>query len=258
MAPVKLLTGKNGSYLNLYPHSPYDPTRFERPVLTVDVVILRVDCGVLKALMVRRGDNPDSLCEAYPGCLALPGGYVDIAKMESSDDAAHRELKEETGISGIEAKKFTFKASAERDPRWYTVDLVYYATLNDDQAEEVTKRLAPEQSGEVTEYCWVPLEESIPGGLAFDHEEILVELLWFLRDRQWRYPDVFGFLRKEFTWAELRSAYESIAPVGGHSESSFRKKVRLRYDLETVEGFVSVKGVGRPSTLFRYSGQRDF
>jgi hypothetical protein len=70
--------GANGTYLDLYPQSSYDPTRWERVGKTVDIIIVRVEKGVLKVLMIRRANNPDAQCDAYPGRLAIPGGFLNV------------------------------------------------------------------------------------------------------------------------------------------------------------------------------------
>ncbi|NUS58496.1 MAG: NUDIX domain-containing protein, partial [Streptomycetaceae bacterium] len=89
------------------PHGPneqawlaaYDPRAFAPIAVTVDVVALtirhRADTGVkaLHVLTIRRGGMP------FAGHLALPGGFVRAAEDEDLDEAAVRELAEETGLA---------------------------------------------------------------------------------------------------------------------------------------------------------------
>jgi 8-oxo-dGTP diphosphatase len=78
----------------------YDPSKFERPSVTVDMLIFtvlskdaednrRLPDKDLYVLMIKRRDHP------CIGRWALPGGFVNMN--ENLDEAAQRELKEETG-----------------------------------------------------------------------------------------------------------------------------------------------------------------
>ncbi|WP_163335447.1 NUDIX domain-containing protein, partial [Enterobacter hormaechei] len=64
----------------------YDPARYERPAVTVDLVLMSVVDGAPAALLIRR-DEPPAL-----GKWALPGGFVGIG--EPLDTAARRILRE--------------------------------------------------------------------------------------------------------------------------------------------------------------------
>ncbi|MGH3848485.1 MAG: NUDIX domain-containing protein, partial [Pseudonocardiaceae bacterium] len=58
--------------------------------VTVDLVILTVREAKVQLLLVERGTEP------FKGALALPGGFVE--PREGLDEAARRELAEETGL----------------------------------------------------------------------------------------------------------------------------------------------------------------
>ncbi len=68
----------------------YDPSGFPAFAVTVDVVILTMSEGTLHVLLVRRGESP------FEGMWAIPGGFKRPA--ETLDEAAKRELSEETGV----------------------------------------------------------------------------------------------------------------------------------------------------------------
>ena len=72
--------------------SQYQPRDYERPSVTVDMLIFAVDkSGENKRLLlIKRKNHP------YLGCWALPGGFVEMK--ESLREAAARELEEETGV----------------------------------------------------------------------------------------------------------------------------------------------------------------
>ena len=69
----------------------YDVTKYERPSVTVDVVIFSILDEELKVLLIKRKIWP------YEGMWAIPGGFVKMD--ESLETAAYRELAEETGVT---------------------------------------------------------------------------------------------------------------------------------------------------------------
>lgn len=166
--------GKNGTYLDLYPKSDYDPTIYERPVLTVDIAVFRYYPGpgrVLKTqiLLIKRGQAP------FRNRWAFPGGYVNIRDLESIDEAVLRELHEETGVTNLQCKLEQFRtyASAERDPRWYTVDTVYQYHMPIAEAESIK----PRAGDDATKVKWFNVTDAVKLKLAFDHNVILEDLL---------------------------------------------------------------------------------
>ena len=102
---------KKGSYC-------YD---YARPALTVDCVAFGADAGELRVLLIERALPP------YEGSWALPGGFVDIE--ESLDDAARRELQEETGVEKVFLEQFHTYGQPGRDPRTRVVTVAYYALV---------------------------------------------------------------------------------------------------------------------------------
>lgn len=73
--------------------SSYDPSAFDRPSVTVDVVILTLREGQLEALLVKRKEHP------YLNYWSLPGGFV--LTHESLDEAAARVLRQKAGLEGM-------------------------------------------------------------------------------------------------------------------------------------------------------------
>ena len=96
----------------------YDPEKFKRPSIAVDTIIFSIQHDELKVLLVKRGEHP------FKGTWAIPGGFV--RHDESVDDAAKRELLEETGVSGVYLEQlFTF-GDVNRDPRTRVISISYY------------------------------------------------------------------------------------------------------------------------------------
>ena len=102
----------------------YDPAQFPAFAVTVDVVILTMAEGALHVLLVRRGEEP------FAGHWAVPGGFK--RPTETLDEAAKRELREETGVSAPPVlAQFGAYGDPGRDPRMNVVTVGYLAVIRD-------------------------------------------------------------------------------------------------------------------------------
>ncbi len=108
--------------------SQYDAGQYDRPSVTVDMLVFtvmnelkksyrRLPEKALKILMVKRGNHP------CIGCWALPGGFVNMD--EGLDQAALRELKEETNIEDIYMEQLYTWGDVGRDPRTRVIGCSY-------------------------------------------------------------------------------------------------------------------------------------
>src|SRR6202167_1200446 len=95
--------------------------QYPRAALTVDCVVFGFDGGELKVLLIQRGLEP------FKGKWALPGGFVKIE--ETIDEAARRELEEETGLKNIFLEQLYTFGAVGRDPRERVVSVAYYALV---------------------------------------------------------------------------------------------------------------------------------
>jgi 8-oxo-dGTP diphosphatase len=129
---------------------------FARPAVTVDIVLISREPQP-HVLLIRRGNEP------FKGAWALPGGFVDPD--ETLTEAAQRELREETGVTGVELEELGAFGDPGRDPRGWTVSIVFLARV--DRAAINTKA-----SDDAAEVEWRLLARP-PKNLAFDHEKIL-------------------------------------------------------------------------------------
>jgi len=171
----------------------YDVTRYERPSVTVDVVVFSVVEGELKVLLIKRKNWP------FEGRWAIPGGFVDMD--EPLEDAAARELYEETGVEGFYLEQFYTFGQPDRDPRTRVISVAYLAWVDAGQ-------LQPRAADDAADVGWFSVHEPPP--LAFDHVDILKRALQRLRHKL--ESTVLGslFMPEEFTLSELRRAYERI------------------------------------------------
>jgi 8-oxo-dGTP diphosphatase len=131
---------------------------YTRPMLTVDVVAL-TEAVVPSLLLVQRKYAP------FAGDWALPGGFVEEG--EQVIEAAPRELAEETGLEAGELQLLGVYDTPGRDPRGWTVSIVYLATV---QAE-----IAVAGADDARDARWFQ-SDALPQ-LAFDHALIVAHAL---------------------------------------------------------------------------------
>jgi len=207
---------------------------FARHAIAVDVVLFTIQGGTLKVLLVKRQQAP------YRGRWALPGGIV--GPDESVDDAALRELQEETNIGNIYLEQLYSFGDPQRDPRGRVITVAYYALVNWQQFQLKARQ-------RVSEANWFPVRR-LPE-LAFDHRRIVDYALERLRNKL-NYTTIgFQLLPKEFTLTELQGAYEVI--VGQRLDKrNFRRKMLQLGVLEGTKEF-KVNGRQRPARLYTFT-----
>lgn len=137
---------------------------YPRPALTVDIVLFYRSGNSVEVLLIKRAREP------FKGCWAFPGGFVD--KDESLEEAAARELLEETGLGGIHLEQIGAFGDPGRDPRGHTVSVVFSAVLDD--------RLHATAADDAADAAWHSALG--PPKLAFDHEKILSAALKHMQE----------------------------------------------------------------------------
>ncbi|MEE7450891.1 NUDIX hydrolase [Methylobacterium radiotolerans] len=235
----------------------YDPEAYDRPALTVDLVLLGIRAGRLAALLLRRSREPQA------GLWALPGGFVGIA--ETLDAASERVLREKAGIGRARLEQLYTFGAVDRDPRMRIVSVAYLALLPEAAfaealaggAELAAATLVVPWAGEAGGPVSAEAEDGAPLALAlaFDHADILALAVKRLRGKL-DYTDVgFALLPEHFTLRQLQDVHAAIrgAPL---NKSAFRRRMRDR-------GWIAPTGAReagtafRPAELFRFdrSGQ---
>lgn len=208
-----------------YPHA--------RPALTVDCAVFGLDEEDLKILLIQRDIEP------FAGRWALPGGFVRID--ESVDQAARRELAEETGLTRVFLEQLYTVGEVDRDPRERVVTVAYYALvrLGDHQVQAAT---------DARNAAWFAVDDLPP--LAFDHDAIATMALRRLQGKVRYQPIGFELLPPKFSLTRLQRMYEIILerPL---DKRNFRKKVLslgILQDLDEVEQDVA----HRAARLYRF------
>lgn len=207
--------------------------RYPRPALTVDCVVFGFDEGELKVALIRRANEP------YRGRWALPGGYVELD--ESLEEAARRELREETGIERLYLEQLYTFGAVDRDPRERVVSVAYYALVS---LAEQRMRAATD----ATDAAWVPL--SSVRRLAFDHSEILAIALARLKAKVRYQPVGFELLPRKFTLSQLQHLYEAVLERE-LDKRNFRKKIQST-GLLIATGELEREVAHRAARLYRF------
>jgi 8-oxo-dGTP diphosphatase len=209
---------------------------YPRPSVTVDLVIFTIAENDLKALLIRRGQEP------FKGRWALPGGFVEIN--ESLEQAAARELKEEVGVTNVYLEQLYTFGGPKRDPRGRVISVSYFALVDAERQRIVA-------ASDAADARWHSVFD--PPSLAFDHRKILDYALWRLRNKiEWTTVG-YELLPKKFTLSELQRVYEIILqrPV---DKRNFRKKILAQgqiIELNEARGDVA----HRPAKLYSFRKQ---
>ena len=127
-----------------------------RPMVTVDAAVFSFFEDGPKLLLIQRKHPP------FEGQWALPGGFIEMD--EELEDAAARELTEETGLKNINLEQIHTFGGIGRDPRGRQITVVFMGIAKEGQTE-IT-------AGDDAEKAqWFDIE-NLPANLAFDHNEV--------------------------------------------------------------------------------------
>jgi 8-oxo-dGTP diphosphatase len=217
----------------------YDPGQFPAFAITVDVVVMTMSEGMLHVLLVCRGEAP------FEGMWAIPGGFK--RPTETLDEAAKRELREETGVDAASLlAQFGAYGDPGRDPRMNVVTVAYLAVLRD--VGEVVG------GSDAAAAALIPVADVLSGkvDLAFDHLRIVRDAVERVRLEL----DVSGiataFVGSTFTLAELRAVYEAVWGVELDA-ANFRRSVVAEdgWVIPTGRRAQPGRSGGRPAELYR-------
>jgi 8-oxo-dGTP diphosphatase len=227
----------------------YDPRVFQRPSLTVDVVVVGARSGCVSALLTRRASQPQR------GRWGLPGGFVGID--EALESAAHRVLTTKGGLTGVYLEQLYTFGAPDRDPRTRVVTVAYMALVDRGRLD------AAAGEGRCVADLVVPWEGEAGGpvgavddrghelALAFDHDRILGLAVQRLRGKLDYAPVGFELLPERFTLRQLQDIHEAI--LGRRlNKDSFRRRMLAGGQLKATEAREENVAY-RPAELYRFA-----
>lgn len=236
----------------------YDAGDYERLSVTADVLVFTVRDGGLYLLLVRRGVHP------FRGKWAIPGGFV--KPDETAEEAARRELAEETGVADAYVEQLYTFSRPDRDPRTRVISVAYFAAVpyerlsyeaGDDASDAKLFRISKRDGALLFESD--DGERAEESDLAFDHGEIVRTAVERLRGKA-DYTDlIFRFLPDPSAVAlpDLRTTYNAVA-FRNLDNGNFSKWVQHRYLKKGAETLVrtgetrkGAGGKGRNAVLYR-------
>jgi 8-oxo-dGTP diphosphatase len=202
------------------------------PAITVDVIIFSLRDSDLQVLLIKRRYPP------FEGMWAIPGGFVEMD--ESLEEAALRELEEETGIRDVYLEQLYTFGEVDRDPRGRVVTVAYFALIP-------SAAIDPRAGSDAVEAQWWSMYDLPP--LSFDHDGILAYALKRLRYKLEYTAVGFELLPEAFTLSELQAAYEIILDEK-LDKRNFRRKILSATVIERTGVYRT--GEGRPAQLYRF------
>lgn len=126
-----------------------------RPMVTVDAVVFRLEPAA-EVLLIKRYNEP------YKDHWAFPGGFVEMD--EELEDAAARELQEETGLRNVTLCQMHTFGTVGRDPRGRQITIAFFA-IAEENADNI------KGADDAAEAKWFDIGK-LPEKLAFDHDRM--------------------------------------------------------------------------------------
>lgn len=222
----------------------YDPAAFDRPSVAVDVALLTVADGVLRALVVEREEPPQA------GRWALPGTFLRMD--ETLEDAARRALATKAHTADVFLEQLYTFGAPDRDPRTRVLSVAYYALVDAERlAGMELRRIRVPWEGEAGGPVEAVSADGSPLPLAFDHAEILGMAVKRLRGKLDYTPIGFQLLPERFTLRQLQDVHETVLgrPL---NKDSFRRRMLASGQLEATGEREDEVG-HRPAELFCFT-----
>jgi 8-oxo-dGTP diphosphatase len=183
--------------------------------------------------------------EPFKNGWAIPGGFV--LDDESLEEAVHRELQEETGISVNYLEQLYTFGEPKRDPRQRIISVAYFGLVKTAQYHQLKASTDAENAK------WFSIKK-LPL-LAFDHKQILNVAIERLRAKIKYQPIGFELLDKKFPFSDLENLYMQLHDKE-INRRNFSKKILSYGFLEETGELSKSSGKGRPSKMYQFNQKR--
>lgn len=181
----------------------------QKILVAVDCIIFGFDGSQLKALLIKRGFDPEK------GKWSLMGGFV--GKNENADEAAIRVLYQLTGMNNIYMEQLYSFSEVDRDPAGRVISIAYFALIN---IADYSEQMQLEHEAK-----WFPLNKIPP--LIFDHKKMVAKAKERLQDKVVNHPIGFELLPSKFTLPQLQNLYEAIYETALDKRNFTKKMLSL-------------------------------
>jgi 8-oxo-dGTP diphosphatase len=225
----------------------YRPADFPRPSVTVDVAAFTVLDAELRVLLIRRGGHP------FKGAWALPGGFVRVGdghrdQGEDLDDAAARELEEETALDpkAVHLEQLGAFGRANRDPRMRVITVAYFALIRPDLVPLV------KAGSDAVAADWIAARQLTPRDLAFDHHDIIRQAIARIAERIDATNIARSLVPKTFTIPEFRHVH-AIVGAKTQDPGNFRRKFERMVEDGIIEQAPGKRiTASKPAAVYRF------
>lgn len=218
----------------------YDINAFKNPLFTVDSVLFTVANDTLKVLLVKRANEP------FIGKWGLPGGFVDVDTHHDTKQTALTKLKDKTSVLPPYLEQLQVFSGATRDPRGFSVTLVYFALIAE---QGVSAHIAT-----VDDVQWKEVNQLHSLSMAFDHEMIIQQAKARLMQKTLYSMLPVYCLPEHFTIGQLKKCIEIIIEKPIQRKSLIRR-IESSNMFEALEE--KVKSGGRLAQQYRLKDGAD-
>lgn len=207
------------------PNSTIPISSFPTPHLTVDVVLLTVEQGTMKVLLMRRA------CEPFSGLFVLPGGFV--REHETLEATARWILADKARMRDLDVEQLYTFSEPTRDPRGWVVSVAHFALVPAERLRAVFVEAGEDVGLQLAAITTDPSGEvaiTIEGGVivpGFDHLAMISTAVERIRGKLDWSMAAFALLPREFTLYDVQRVHEVILgrPV---NKAHFRKRMLER------------------------------
>jgi ADP-ribose pyrophosphatase YjhB (NUDIX family) len=204
------------------------------PLVGADVALFSIVDGDLRVLLVKRAHDPE--IQRW----ALPGGVLKPNIDHSLEDTARRVLRNKISVDVPHLEEVKTFSGPDRDPRGWSVAVLFYALLPRDQITALVKsKIEAVQWGDA----------AVRGHeLAFDHDLQLKCALEVLRKKVNDHALPLHLMPALFTLTALQKTCEAILgkPL---DKAVFRRRLKSSTDLIETDQYE--RGLQRPAMLYR-------
>lgn len=212
----------------------YNPDKYEKLSVTVDVLIFSIIDNKICVRLVKRERPP------FENMLSIPGTFV--KPTESLDDAVKRVLREKAGFDDIYCEQLFTWGDVNRDPRMRIISVSYISFLS----EESLALIKTKQEINAEFYEVDPYIGDIKEKLAFDHNRILESARQRMAAQAENMDIAFEFMPQRFTLPRFQKITEILLGRELY-KANFRKKVQ---DKVVETGEYTSGDAYRPSMLY--------